>query len=321
MGALLASGLGLALAYLALCGFVAYTTVSTPWLANNQCIAGDWQLLTFWSIAQGPIHAVNLFFFFLGAPITIHSVSSGGCFYAALPQTNLTWRNADLHLSLWAYSLLLIPAVSLFVGGKTSVAIARVRGVGPAAVQGLVMALPFTLIMVLLTLIGTITDTSVSGISILTVQSAGVGSVDLLFWALLAGALFGMLGGIYEVSLKNPVQEMFVALTRVLTWPVRPLFQWLDRLSEQSVVGQGNSAYSLLYGAFFFSILLVIVVIIVGTILIVSSRIMTVELNHLLRDIVSVLLVTLPGLFLLIACFVALCRDPIAESQRPPQAV
>jgi hypothetical protein len=211
--------------------------------------------------------------------------------------------------------------VSLFVGGKTSVAISRIRGVGPAAVQGLLITLPFTLIMVLLTLVGTITGTSMSGASTPTVQSAGVGFVDLLFWALLASALFGMLGGIYEVSIKNPVQEMFKAITRVLTLPIRPLFQLLDRLSEQSVIGQRSSSYSLLYGAFFFSILLTVVVIIVGTILIVSNRVVTVDINHLLRDIVSVLLITLPGLFLLIACFVALCRDPIAESQHSPQAV
>ena len=76
--------------------------------------------------------------------------------------------------------------------------VSRVRGIGPAAVQGLLIALPFTLIMVLLTFVSTIRNTAVSDTA--HIRSAGVGFVDLLFWALLTSALLGMLGGIYEAS-------------------------------------------------------------------------------------------------------------------------
>ena len=109
-----------------------------------------------------------------------------------------------------------------------------------------------------------------------------------------------------------------MAITKVLVWPVRPLFQLLDRLSDQPVVGQRSSPRSLLYGAFFFSILLAIVVVALGTVLLINSHRITVGTNRLLRDSISVLLIALPGLFLLIACFVALCHDPIVESNEAP---
>ena len=81
---------------------------------------------------------------------------------------------------------------------------------------------------------------------------------------------------------------------------------------------QRSSSRSVLYGAFFFSILLAVVVIVAGIILIASNQTMTVDTNRAFRDALSVLLVTLPGLFLLIACFTALRRDPVVDSQKTP---
>jgi len=152
-GGLAAAGLGLALSLLVLYCIVAYTSYSSFLMANTLCASADWQVLTMWSIVQGPLHAVNVFAFSFGAPITIvnQAVSGQSCFYAYAPHTTLSLLDAasTLHQP-WLYALGLIPAISLFLGGRVSVATARVRGTGPAAVQGTLIAIPFAVLMTVL---------------------------------------------------------------------------------------------------------------------------------------------------------------------------
>jgi hypothetical protein len=327
-GACSASALGLGLSFLTLCGFLAYTAFSVPWLVSNLCIFGDWQFLTLWGIAQGPLHAVNLFLFSLGAPITIHTPQTANlCFYSALPQTTLTLRDQQLHFPPWGYTLLFIPALSLFIGGRVSVAISRVQGSGPGAIQGILIAIPFTMIMLFLTFISTVTSTYVSADAAgasptLHVQSAGVGAIDLLLWALLSGAIFGALGGIYEASAIKSGGKQFLSMFALLAeLPGKPLYLLLDRLSRQPRGTRRSPTRSLLYGAFFCALLLAIVTIIVGWTLIAYNQTISLQQNQLLRDVVSVLLVTIPGLLLFSACATALGRNPVVEGQRNPPTV
>src|SRR5258708_28723062 len=77
-GSLSAAGLGIALSLLAVYSFLVYTPLSIP-LMGSLCFPGSWQIITLWGIAHGPLHAVNLFFFLLGAPVTIHRDASS-CF-------------------------------------------------------------------------------------------------------------------------------------------------------------------------------------------------------------------------------------------------
>ncbi len=190
-GGLAATGLGIVLSLIVLYSLLAYTAYSIPLFTQKLCnISGDWQIVTTWGIAQGPLHAVNLFFFSFGAPITINNPSQLGqpCFYANSPHTTFSLLNG--HLPPWIYALLALPVISLFIGGRVSAAPGRVQGVGPGAVQGALIAVPFTLLMMLLSVICTITSTStsnttnsasgLSGSAIMYVQSAGGGAFDLL---------------------------------------------------------------------------------------------------------------------------------------------
>jgi hypothetical protein len=317
-----ASGLGIGLSFLLLSALLVYTKISIPWLAGNLCLTGDWQTLTAWDIAQGPLHAVNLFFFLFGTPITIHTISAmRECFYTALPQTALTIRNGDLHLVQWFYLFLLIPALSLFCGGRASVAIARVQGIGPCAIQGLLIAVPFTLIMLLLALMSTVTNIWVfadnsGGSAVAHVQSAGVGVGDLLLWTLLSGAFFGAIGGMYEGSAaKNGGKQIFSRLSFLLGVVVWPLSKLLDRFYGMPLSVRHGSPRIFFYGAFFSTFFLTIIAALLGVVLIANNQIITLDQNLLVRNIVSVLFVAIPGLLLFSAGVMALAHDPLAESE------
>ncbi len=318
-GACYACILGLGLSFLTLCGLLAYTAFSTPLLARNLCIAGNWQALLAWGIAQGPLHAINLFFFSFGASIITHIPQTGQeqCFYTDLSRTAFTLHNPNLHLTLWTYTLLLIPALSLFVGGRISVAISRAQGKGPSAISGALIAVPFTIIMLFLTFISTITDTiTFPGASTAYVQSVGTSASDVLLWALLSGALFGALGGVYQGSMAKSWHKRFLALPAfVIELLAQPVYLLLMLLSKQPTSSLRNSTRSLLYGTLSCVLLLAIATAVVGSLLIVDNQIITQQVNQHVRDIASVLLITIPGLLLFCACTTAVCRDPVEEAQ------
>jgi hypothetical protein len=318
VGGLAAAGVGLGLALVFVYGFLAYSSYSTSVLATRLCFPGDWQYLLTWGLTQGPLHGANLYLFSFGSPITIINSGLQGntCFYANSLHTVLDIRDSTLHFPPWVYAVLLLPVISLFLGGKASVAVSRVRGVGPAALQGALIAIPFTILMVMLSLISTITynyistSTSTSSTASNTLSSAGAGAADIILWALLSGAVFGLLGGIYEASsLKTSGRKLLSNIGRALSLPARPVYLLFDKLSRQSPSSR-TRARSLLYGAFVVALLLVIVALIVGGSLIAMNQTVTFQDNLRARDVVSMLLVVLPGLLLLSACVSVLSAAP-----------
>jgi len=265
---------------------------------------------------------VNLFFLSFGATINISNPQQYPCFYTRSPAASISLFGSDPRLSSWTHLLLALPIVSLFLGGRVSAAIGRVQGIGPGAIQGALIALPFTVLMVLLTLISTITNTSslngstASGPVNSYVQSAGAGAFELLLWALLSGAVLGALGGMYQTSmLKMAVSRFFSALAVLLTVLSKPGYSMLDRLTGQPAYSQRSRVRSLLYAAFLCTLLLVIVAGVGGGLLIVLNQALSLADNLRIRDILSVALIALPGLLLLCVCACALSRDSQIESQ------
>lgn len=319
VGGLTAVGIGLGLALLFVCGFLAYSSLSTTALSSRLCYPRSWQYLLSWGIAQGPLHAVNLYLFSFGTPITITNTGLNGatCFYANAAHTIVTVRDNSLHFPGWIYATLFLPAISLFMGGRASVTASRVQGSGPAALQGALIAVPFTVLMSLLALISTITYTntytsSSTGSAAPTLSSMGAGVADIILWALLSGAVLGMLGGMYEASqFKTSLRSLLLDIGKVLSIPARPIYWLLDRLSKQPSSSR-TRARSLFYGAFALALLLVIVALIVGANLIAMDQSISLTDNLRLRDIVSTLLIVLPGLLVLSACVSALSTDPDA---------
>jgi hypothetical protein len=317
IGAGYACILGLGLSLLTLYGLLAYTSISVPLLVRNVCITDNWQEITAWGIAQGPLHAVNLFFFSFGATIAAHTPSQQGCFYSDLSQTAFTLRNQDLHLTPWTYALVLIPAFSLFTGGRLSAAISRARGSGPGAISGALIAVPFAVVMLLLSFASSITFTFVSPGSVTpTVQSMGTSATDLILWALLSGAFFGALGGIYQGSTAKALGKLLLAIPVSLVEAfAKPLYLLLGIMSRQPSSSLRNPARSLLYSAFSCTLLLAIAAAVTGSLLIADNQTITLQVNQHFRDIISTLLITLPGLLLFCAWATALCRDPVEKGQ------
>ena len=319
-GACYACILGLGLSLLTLYGLLAYTSVSIPLLTRNVCIANDWQELTAWGISLGPLHAVNLFFFSFGTTITAHA-SSQRCFYPDLSQAALTLRNQDLHLAPWTYALVLIPAFSLFIGGRLSAAISRARGSGPGAISGALIAIPFTIVMLFLSFVSSITVASASTGNALesatsTVQSVGASAADLILWALLSGAFFGALGGIYQGSTAKALGKQLSAIpVFIVEVLAKPLYLLLGIISKQPSSSLHNPARSLLYSAFSCTLLLSIAAAATGSWLIADNQMITLQVSQRLRDIISFLLITLPGSLLFCAWLTALYRNPLEEGQ------
>jgi len=321
VGSLAAIGLGLALTLLALYSFVAYTTYSAPILASNVCILTNWQSLTLWSIVQGPIHAVNAFAFSFGAPLTfVNQMGGPSCFYTRATHATISLLDPTLHDHSWLYALLLIPGLSIFIGGRASIAASRVHTIGPAAIQGALIALPFTLFMIVLALISGISNVSISSTSATNsstmIQSASVDVLNMLLWALLSSAFFGSLGGIYQASpIKNAVRSVGTALTFPLRVICEPLYTLLDRCSGQSRLSYRSTGRTFLYATLLVSVLLAIAAGIVGAYLINANQFLTLDDNQRIFTLLSVLVITLPGLLLLCSAATTLSTDPLSSSQ------
>jgi len=321
-GATLATGLGVAFSLLFLWSVMAYNSFSTPLLSRALCIPTDWQSATVWSIAQGPIHAANLFAFSFGSPISIVNSSTNGansCFYTMSPHTILNIFDPAMHISTWMYSLLLIPAISLFCGGRVSVALARVQGAGSALLQGAFIAIPFTVFMIVLCLLSTISYTGNYGITSTSsgtfIETAGVDIFNMLLWALLSGAVFGALGGLYQAStLKNALRPILT----VIAFPVfligRPVSGVLNALSGLRRASSDSTARNLLCSALVCTVLLAIASGIVGSLFINMNQTIDFAQNQHMMNILDVLTIAIPGILVISAGAVALTTDPYAQS-------
>lgn len=320
VGGLAASGLGLALALLALFSFMAYSSYSIPLLQQSTCApSGDWQYLALWSLAQGPLHAVNLFFLSFGTPFNISHPQQFSCFYTRSANASISLFGSNPQLAPWTHLLLVLPVISLFIGGRVSTAIGRVQGIGPAALQGALIAVPFAVLMLLLSTISSIAILYTGGDSAVnqsTRLTAGASPFEILLWALLSGALLGALGGMYQNStVKMSVRPFLTMLTTFLGVLSAPADVILDRFSGQSPFVQRTPARTVLYAAFLCTLVLVILAAVAGVFLIALNQLVSFDVNQHIRDILSVLLIALPGILLLSACAAALCYDSFVERQ------
>lgn len=328
-GGLIATGAGITLSLLPVLSLIAYTPLSVPLVQRIECSGSDWQALTSWALSTAPLYAVNLFAFLSGAPITVLNPSrDGSCFYTNAPHTTFWLFDAQLHLQLWFFALLLIPLISLFLGGRASVAIARVRGTGPAAVQGALIAIPFMLLMIALTLIATVTisiantGNASSGSTTSYTLTAGVRFIDMLLWGLLSGAIIGSLGGMYQAStFKTSVSHTLRLIARPVLWLCTPIYILFDLLCGYPRQKRRSAARNLLYGALLCTILLAIGVGIAGTTLITKNQTITIEVSQRVQSIFSILCIAIPGLFLLTSAISALAVNPATQEVETPQLV
>ncbi len=332
-GGVVATIFGILLSWLAVLSLTPNVIVSEPIVSRVLCAGSDWQILTMWSLSDSLRHAVTLLAFLTGSPITVVNQLQSTCFYSQEMQTTWSLFSSNLHLPSWIFLLALIPAFSLFLGGRVSAATARSQGVGPAAIQGALIALPFTLLMGIFCVMGTIQVTaanlpssfSQSGLSTLTI-SFGVNLTDMLLWTLLSGALFGALGGIYQTSaVRQQVQHSLAGVSSALVTLCAPVFALFDRLSGYTQRGQRSSARNLLYGAFLMALLLLIVVAIAGGLLVELNQSISYVTNQQVQSDLSTVLIALPGVLLLCSAVVALISVPDtyppATSITPPNSM
>src|SRR5205085_3449288 len=134
-GGLAASGLGILLSMLVLYGFLAFSAFSVPIFTQNLCNFGlgfaNWQYVTGWAIAQGPLHAVNLFFYSFGAPVNIVNPKNLGCLYINSVTRSDHVRYSLLvgspHLPNCTFVFLVHPVLGLFLCVRVSAAFVLVR--------------------------------------------------------------------------------------------------------------------------------------------------------------------------------------------------
>lgn len=317
LGAVFALCLGVALSLLVLWSVVAYTSFSSPLLHSSAlCLQTGWQDLTLWSISQGPIHAVNLFAFSYGSPIVVSNPAGNACFYTSLPHVRVSIFDPVIQHFRWLYALLVLPTISLFFGGRVSVAASRVREPGPAMLQGAFIAIPFTLLMVVVCLISSINYTETLSAGRTFTGSAGVDIFTMLLWSLLSGAIFGALGGLYQASaLSNSVHRVLALLVSPLLWIGRPIVFVLNAVTGQHRKSTASTARLFLYAALISAILLAIACGIVGSMLINLNQIIDFQENQHTLNILDVLTVAIPSLFIVTAGAVALTADPSADVQ------
>jgi hypothetical protein len=332
-GGLAASGLGISLSMLVLCGFLAFSAFSIPIFTQNLCNFGfgfaNWQYMTGWAIAQGPLHAINLFFYSFGAPVNIVNPKNlnQGCFYinSITGSDHVTYSllGGSPHLPNWTFVFLAIPVVSLFLGGRVSAVFGRAQTSGQGLVQGALIAVPFTILMMLLSVFtmiviqdtGTFNGSSSSTPTTLT-QSFGVAPFDLLLWALLSGAVLGGLGGIYQTSsIKQSVRGTLSPFAGLLRWLGTPGYALFNSLRGGNHSAPRTTALWLLYGAAFSALILVIAVGVAAVYFVLLNQGVPFDVNTRIRDILSTLLVALPGLLLISAAAAALTEEKVPQAQ------
>ncbi len=337
LGALASVGLGFSLSLLLLFCAVGYLS-SLLYSTQSSVNLVQGSPLFIGTVVQGPLVAMNLFFGSLGAPISYGITCTGGYIGCNYPNSNTHYSlsmfggNPALPAPYhpWIYLLLAIPAISLFMGGRVSAAFNRSRGVSAGAGQGALIAIPFTILMMLLTIISAVSfsytaaanGVAGSSISASLTASAGVGAFDLFLWALLIGAVFGALGGAYEASsLKMGVGAFLSALATPFRLISKPWCSLLDRLTRRPAGLPRTSARGLLYGALLLTVLLLIISGVVGGFLIAENQTLTFQSFQHITGVVFIALIALPGLFLISACASALTHYSTAGQLVAPLRV
>lgn len=329
-GAGAAIGLGLALSLLCLYSFLAYASFSTPIVKQYLLVSDDWQSKAAWSLSRAPLYAANLFMYSFNAPFQLATnrgdnalcpFNPGGSPSEFAPcETTLSMFGGSPHLPPWTFAFLSIAVLSLFLGGRVSASIGRAQRAGPGLLQGAAIALPFTLLMLLLAALtndfvqDTFTSTSVTTITF----SQGVSPLNVLPWAFFSSVLLGALGGLYQASsFKQGMSTFLRVLSAPLRWLGAPA-TWLgERLRGCSGGTRPTTALVLLYNALFWALVLLVVMGVASVYLIEQALAIALHTNELIRDILGTLLVALPGLLLLSAGAAALAEHRLPSWEQP----
>ncbi|GHO70611.1 hypothetical protein KSC_095030 [Ktedonobacter sp. SOSP1-52] len=127
---------------------------------------------------QGLARAVGLLAYACGIPLVVQHAKGQDGYLNAEPGSYQVWKQLGMGVLAhpWVFALLLVPIVALFLGGRVSVAISRVRGVGPGAIQGALISLPFTALLLLFTAINTNSITQFSTANIASTGTISIGT-------------------------------------------------------------------------------------------------------------------------------------------------
>ncbi len=332
VGGLSALSLGVALSLLVLCALLSFTSFSTPIFTHNLCTYaqgyGNWQYMTAWAIVQGPLHAINLFSYSFGAPVTIANprALNSTCFYLVNytqgDHVTLSLLGGSPHLPSWTDFFVVLPVISLFLGGRVSATFGRAQNTGQGFIQGALIAMPFTILMMLLSAFcmvsyqSTYTNGSSSGTPVSGTQVFGVNPFDLLLWALVSAAILGGIGGAYQTSsVKASASKALASLAMPLKALGKPGLALVERMRRRPRFAPPTTSVRLVSGALFAVFVMVIAAGAAAVCFIALNQTISYDLNNRLRDILSIVLVTLPGLLLISAGAAALAEEKLPPSQ------
>lgn len=277
------------------------------------------------NLIQDLTRAVALLAYACGAPIV--SLADKGSYYGVKPGSNQIWQQlgAGLIAHPWVFVLLLVPIIALFLGGRVSTSISRVRGVGPGAIQGALIALPFTALLFIFTAINSNNATMANSVSSYinenTATSIGANFGDVVLWGLVSGAIMGALGGAYQNSALRPaVSKVLGTLVKPVLLIFAPLYIFFDLLLGRPRAQKRSGGYVLLYTALIAAIVLGIISLFVGVMFLNQNQTITRDQSEHIRDIMALLLIALPGILLLSSAAATLARDPLLEMLTARQA-
>ncbi|MBO0784234.1 MAG: hypothetical protein J2P37_35965, partial [Ktedonobacteraceae bacterium] len=280
-GGLFAAGLGLLLMLLVTWSTLAGSNLNQFIQGNDACFSGISGNVSAASFVQTPFLAFQLLAFASGAPIAATVHSSGmkeltdsivGSSCSSNGANSLSLLNG--HVPPVMFLLVLVPLISLFLGGRISAAYTRTRQPGPAALQGALIAIPFTVVMMILAacftlrfsmafsgtvpLLGSIPDTRVE-------VALGAGIIEVMLWSLLIGAIGGALGGLYQVSTFGHAVDVFLGiLGNLLKAPFQPFMPLLDKLTGRANTAKRGRTLTIVYSAALAALVLTLVAIVVG---------------------------------------------------------
>lgn len=265
---------------------------------------------------QGLTRAVGLLAYACGIPLVVQHTKGQDGYPGIEPGSYQIWKELGMGIQAhpWVFVLLLVPIVALFLGGRASVAISRVRGIGPGAIQGALIALPFTALLLLFTAINTnsITQFSTANIASTSTTSISTQAGDVLLWGLVSGVLLGALGGAYQNSgLRSVISKVLGIVVKPVTLLFTPLYIFFDLLLGRPRTVKRSSTYVLLYTALIVAIVLGILSLLVGLMLVQQAQTLTLEQSENFRNIMTLLLIALPGILLISSAASALAHDPL----------
>lgn len=265
---------------------------------------------------QGLMRAVGLLAYACGIPLVVQHAKGQDGYPGIEPGSYQIWKQLGMGIQAhpWVFVLLLVPIVALFLGGRASAAISRVRGIGPGAIQGALISLPFTALLLLFTAINTnsVTQFSTANITNPGTISIGTQAGDVLLWGLVSGVLLGALGGAYQNSgLRSVISRVLGLLVKPVTLLFTPLYIFFDLLLGRPRQMKRSSAYVLLYTALIVAIVLGILSLFVGLMLVQQAQALTREQSENFRNIMTLLLIALPGILLVSSAAAALAHDPL----------